>query len=155
MHIQEIIVTSDEQLKQCLAVRMEVFVKEQQVPVELEVDEFDSTWDACRHFLLLDGRKPVAAGRYRMYDEHTAKLQRIAVLSSYRGHGLGRQLIELMEKDISEQNFSAIILDAQLSAESFYHKLGYAAVSEETFLDAGILHVRMKKMRDASGEGRF
>ena len=155
MNIKEIVVTSDEQLKQCLAVRMEVFVKEQQVPLDLEVDEFDSSWEACRHFLLLDGSKPVAAGRYRMYDEHTAKLQRIAVLASYRGHGLGRKLIELMEREISEHNISAIILDAQLSAEAFYNKLGYVTESEETFLDAGILHVRMKKTRDVHGEGRL
>ena len=155
LNIKEIIVTSDEQLEQCLAVRMEVFVKEQQVPRDLEVDELDASWEACKHFLLLDDSKPVAAGRYRLYDEQTAKLQRIAVLSTYRGHGLGRQLIELMEKEISEHNISAIILDAQLSAETFYRKLGYVTESEETFLDAGILHVRMKKMRDASGKGRF
>jgi len=155
MNIQEVIVTSDEQLKQCLAVRMEVFVKEQQVPPDLEVDEFDASWEACRHFMLLDGSKPVAAGRYRMYDEHTAKLQRIAVLSSYRGHGLGRQLIELMEREISGHHISAIILDAQLSAEAFYRRLGYMTESEETFLDAGILHVRMKKTRDVHGKGRF
>jgi len=145
MNLQRIVVTSDEQLKQCLDVRMEVFVKEQQVPADLEVDEYDLSWDACRHFLLLDGSKPIAAGRYRMYDENTAKLQRIAVLSSYRGLGLGKQIIDVMEKDIREHGIGAIVLDAQTHAEPFYRKLGYVTVSEEPFLDAGIWHVRMKK----------
>lgn len=147
MHINEILVTTDEQLKQCLEVRTEVFVKEQQVPLSLEVDEYDASWNACRHFLLLDGGQPIATGRYRMYDEQTAKLQRIAVLLAYRGKGLGRKLIQLMEEDIFKQNIPHIILDAQLTAESFYNRLGYVKVSNETFLDAGILHVRMKKTR--------
>ncbi|SDD41247.1 Predicted N-acyltransferase, GNAT family [Paenibacillus sp. UNCCL117] len=146
MDIKGIVVSSDEQLKQGLEVRMEVFVKEQQVPEELEIDEFDSSWEACRHFLLLDGSRPVAAARYRKYDESTAKLQRIAVLAEYRGLGLGKRIIEMMEDDIRSRGIaSAIILDGQTQAEAFYHKLGYSTVSEEPFLDAGIWHVRMIK----------
>ncbi|MFD0710798.1 GNAT family N-acetyltransferase [Paenibacillus sp. GCM10027626] len=145
MFIEPIIARSDEQLQLCLNVRKEVFVKEQQVPVELELDEFDASWDACRHFLLLDSGKPIAAARYRMYDERIAKLQRIAVLAPYRGKGLGKQIIEQMEKDIRQQQIDAIILDAQIQAEAFYRKLGYLTISEEPFLDAGIWHVRMKK----------
>jgi predicted GNAT family N-acyltransferase len=143
--IEAIAVTSDELLKQGLQIRMEVFVKEQQVPAEEELDEFDTSWEACRHYLLLDAGKPVAAARYRMYDEDTAKLQRIAVLASHRGRGLGRTIIEAMEADIRKRGIGAAMLDAQTHAELFYAKLGYITVSEEPFLDAGIWHVRMKK----------
>jgi len=146
MNMKEVAVSSDEQLKQCLEVRMEVFVKEQQVPEDLEIDEFDSSWEACRHFLLLDGSKPIAAARYRMYDENTAKLQRIAVLAEYRGMGLGKRIIEMMEADIRSRGEAvSIILDGQTHAEAFYQRLGYRTISEEPFLDAGIWHVRMIK----------
>jgi len=145
MNIQSIAVTSTEQLEQCLKIRLAVFVDEQKVPHDLEVDEWDASWDACRHFLLLADDQPVAAARYRMYDENTAKLQRIAVLSSHRGHGLGNKIIRFMEEEIHERGIGAIVLDAQVYAEPFYHKLGYVTVSEEQFLDAGIWHVRMKK----------
>ncbi|MEK8132271.1 GNAT family N-acetyltransferase [Paenibacillus filicis] len=145
MTIEAIAVTSDEQLKQGLQIRMEVFVKEQQVPADLELDEFDASWDACRHYLLVDDGRAVAAARYRMYDEETAKLQRIAVLASHRGLGLGRTIIEAMEADIRQRGIGAVILDAQTQAEPFYAKLGYVTISEEPFLDAGIWHVRMKK----------
>ncbi|WP_328803650.1 GNAT family N-acetyltransferase [Paenibacillus puerhi] len=149
MNIKTLAATSKEHLEQCLQVRMEVFVKEQQVPVELEIDEFDASWEACRHFLLLDSDRPVAAARYRMYDENTAKLQRIAVLAAYRGFGLGRRIIEVMENEIRSLGVGFIILDGQTHAESFYRKLGYVTVSDEPFLDAGIWHVRMKKRVDA------
>jgi len=145
MNIQSIAVTSAEQLEQCLNIRLAVFVDEQKVPHDLEVDEWDASWDACRHFLLLVDDQPVAAARYRIYDENTAKLQRIAVLSSHRGYGLGNHIIRFMEEDIRERGIGAIVLDAQVYAEPFYHKLGYVTVSAEQFLDAGIWHVRMKK----------
>jgi len=145
MNIQSIAITSDVQLEQCLNIRLAVFVDEQKVPLEEEIDEWDASWDACRHFLLLDGNKPVATARYRMYDENTAKLQRIAVLSSHRGYGLGNQIIRFMEDEVWARGIGAIVLDAQVQAEPFYHKLGYVKVSTEPFLDAGIWHVRMKK----------
>ncbi|UUZ94227.1 GNAT family N-acetyltransferase [Paenibacillus sp. P25] len=139
-------VKTEKQLKECFAVRIKVFVEEQQVPTDLEMDEYDASPESCRHFLIQNEEgEAVAAARWRMYDDRTAKLQRIAVLAPYRGHGLGRLIIQAMEEDIKAQGVPAVILDGQVQAEPFYRKLGYEVISEEPFLDAGIWHVRMRK----------
>ncbi|MFN0221286.1 MULTISPECIES: GNAT family N-acetyltransferase [Paenibacillus] len=135
-----------EQLRECLEVRTAVFVEEQKVPAEEEIDEFDDSPASCRHWLVRDGEEAVGTGRWRMYDEDTAKLQRIAVLDSRRGLGLGRLLIQAMEQDVREAGVPAVILDGQVQAEAFYRKLGYTTISQEPFLDAGIWHVRMRKV---------
>ncbi|TJY44583.1 GNAT family N-acetyltransferase [Cohnella pontilimi] len=139
-------ITTEEQLQQAFAIRKEVFVEEQNVPVEEEIDEFDASVEACRHFLALaDDGTPIGASRWREYEPGTAKLQRIAVLERYRGTGAGKLLVLSMEKDAAQMGYHRSILDAQCSAEQFYRKLGYATISTEPFLDAGIEHVRMSK----------
>lgn len=139
-------VTNDDQLEQALGIRMTVFVDEQGVPADLEKDEYDASPEACRHHLLLgeDGG-PVATGRWKTFEPGVAKMQRIAVLKPYRGQGLGTKLLEAMERDAKACGYEASLLDAQCSAEDFYRKLGYETITTEPFLDAGILHVRMRK----------
>lgn len=136
-------VQTEEELQQAFAIRKEVFVEEQNVPVEEEIDEFDVSPAACRHFVAYEEGKPVGAARWREYEPGTAKLQRIAVVRTSRGQGIGKLLVRAMERDAAALGYSRSLLDAQVTAEPFYRKLGYRTVSEETFLDAGIPHVRM------------
>ena len=140
-----IFVNSQEQLEQCLQLRREVFVVEQQVPEHLEVDELDSLDAPCEHVLLLEGGEPVATARMKEYDRHSAKIQRVAVKQGRRGSGLGRRVMEALEKRAFERGYAFTVLDAQGQAEPFYRRLGYEVVSDEPFYDAGILHVRMSK----------
>lgn len=138
-------VLTEEDLQKAFSVRKKVFVEEQKVPLDLEMDEYDVSAGACRHFIAeLDGEM-VGAARWREYEPGTAKLQRIAVLEPYRGSGVGKLLVETMEKDAAASGYVKSILDAQCTAEGFYHKLGYVTESAEPFLDAGIPHVRMSK----------
>jgi predicted GNAT family N-acyltransferase len=143
--MQIIHVRTEDELAACFAIRKEVFVKEQGVSVEEEIDEYDASPQACRHFLLLEDGAPIATARWRPYDAKTAKLQRVAVRQPYRGKGLGRTLILHMERDAAALGYEAAVLDGQCQAETFYRKLGYEVISKEPFYDAGILHVRMKK----------
>ncbi|MFC5453196.1 GNAT family N-acetyltransferase [Paenibacillus aestuarii] len=143
--METIRVTTMEELRACFEVRMQVFVEEQKVPEELEMDEKDESPESCHHFLIMDEGKPVATARWYFYKEDTAKFQRVAVLASHRGRGLGKQLIVEMEKQARELNAKYALLDAQVQAEGFYTQLGYKVISEEPFYDADILHVRMKK----------
>ncbi|MEX2461823.1 MAG: GNAT family N-acetyltransferase [Paenibacillaceae bacterium] len=138
-------VRSMEELNQCFIIRKEVFVEEQGVPADIEIDEYDITPDACAHTLVLSEGKPVGTGRWRAYNEDTAKLQRLAVLKSNRGSGLGKSLIQALEKQASDAGYLFCILDGQCQAEAFYHKLGYVTISEQPFEEAGIMHVRMQK----------
>lgn len=140
-----IAVTNREQLEACLAIRIRVFVEEQKVPWDLEMDEYDASPDACRHILMKDGDKPAATGRWTVYEDGIAKLQRIAVMEEYRGRGVGKQLVLALEDDARRAGMRGVLLDGQCTAEGFYHSLGYATEPGEPFLDAGILHVRMTK----------
>lgn len=138
-------VTNREQLDECLSVRFAVFVDEQGVSAEEEVDAFDASADACRHVLIRIDGKPVATGRWRPYEDAAAKLQRVAVDKALRRSGLGKAVIHALEEDARVAGMQAAILDAQTQAEPFYRKLGYTTISKEPFLDAGIWHVRMRK----------
>lgn len=138
-------VTTDDQLQMCLDIRKTVFVEEQKVPVEEEIDEYDVIGDNVHHMLIMDNGLPVATGRLIYYKAGTAKMQRIAVHKEYRSKGYGRILLLAMEELARELGLESSILDGQCQAEEFYSKLGYKVISAEPFYDAGILHVRMQK----------
>ncbi|WP_379153315.1 GNAT family N-acetyltransferase [Paenibacillus sp. sgz5001063] len=138
-------VTTEEQLQMGLDIRKKVFVEEQKVPMEEEVDEYDVVGDNAHHMLLVDEGIPVATGRLIYYKSGAAKMQRIAVLKAYRSKGYGRILLLALEELAREVGLETSILDAQCHAEDFYMKLGYKVISPEPFYDAGILHVRMEK----------
>ncbi|AJY76695.1 GNAT family N-acetyltransferase [Paenibacillus beijingensis] len=143
--MQAIRVTTAKQLEQCLAIRKEVFVEEQQVDIELEMDDYDASPASCLHILLTRDGQPVGTGRLIPYRDSAAKLQRIALRKPYRGTGAGKELVKALEDAAKTSGYTDAVLDAQCQAEPFYRKLGYAPVSPDTFLDAGILHIRMAK----------
>ncbi|MDP4096873.1 GNAT family N-acetyltransferase [Paenibacillus sp. P96] len=138
-------VTTEEQLQQALAIRIKVFVEEQNVPAEEEADQHDRLIETAHHFLIQDGGEMVATGRVTYYDDETAKMQRIAVLQNYRSKGYGRVLLLAMEERARELGLRYSLLDSQCQAEVFYKKLGYETISDEPFDEAGIPHVRMRK----------
>ncbi|WP_340033048.1 GNAT family N-acetyltransferase [Paenibacillus sp. FSL K6-1122] len=138
-------VSTEEQLEQALGIRHHVFVIEQQVPAEIEIDQYDVISPDVHHVLLSTDGQAVATGRLIYYSKDTAKMQRIAVLESHRSFGYGRVLLLAMEELARELGLSYSVLDAQCQAQKFYEKLGYGVISEEPFYDADILHVRMRK----------
>ncbi|MBP1999298.1 putative GNAT family N-acyltransferase [Paenibacillus shirakamiensis] len=140
-----ILVQTAEQLEQCLEIRKEVFVGEQNVPLEEEVDQFDVISPDVNHILLEVEGLPAATGRITYYKDNAAKVQRVAVRSAYRSKGTGRVLMLALEQTARELGFEKAVLDGQCQAEEFYRKLGYEVISKEPFYDAGILHVRMEK----------
>jgi predicted GNAT family N-acyltransferase len=133
-------------LQQAFAIRLKVFVEEQGVPSSLEMDEYDVSPQACHHFLVLsDDGSPIATGRWKEFESGVAKMQRIAVLEPHRGTGVGKFLVLGMETEAKLAGYEYSLLDAQCTAEAFYHKLNYVTESSEPFLDADIPHVRMRK----------
>jgi predicted GNAT family N-acyltransferase len=131
---------TDKQLQDAMHVRKEVFVGEQNVPMEEEIDEFENTSD---HFVLYDGDEPVGAGRFRV-KEGQGKVERICVLTKVRGKGAGKMIMNYIEEHARRKDVPALILNAQTHAIPFYENLGYSVTSDE-FLDAGIPHKSMKK----------
>ena len=124
-----------------LRLRHIVFVEEQNVPVELEIDEHDSS-DALHYLGRLD-EVPVAAARIVLFADY-AKLQRIVLLKEHRGKGLGDEMLAQL---ISYANALAphlpVALDAQVQARGLYEKHGFVAHGD-VFDDAGIEHIHMR-----------
>ena len=118
------------------AIRFKVFVDEQEVPEELEIDELEA--DSHHLVIYLDG-KEIATARIYEIDEDFYKIQRVAVYKDLRGSGYGALAIQKAEERVREFGGNKVLLGAQLQALPFYEKLGYSVVSEE-YLDAGILH---------------
>lgn len=134
------IVTNEKQLQDAFKVRRLVFVDEQQVPEEEEIDQYEND---CTHFVLYDDLNPVGAGRFRNVDG-LGKVERICVLASHRNSGAGKIIMEKIEQFAKENKYTDLKLNAQTQAIPFYRKLGYEVISEE-FMDAGIPHRTMKK----------
>ncbi|WP_394218617.1 GNAT family N-acetyltransferase [Halobacillus trueperi] len=133
-------VRNKQQKDDAFYVRRVVFVDEQQVPLEIEMDEFD---DTAIHFVGYEGNQPVAASRLR-FVHGFGKLERICVTKENRGRSYGKQIIKSMEDVIREYAFDKAKLNAQTHAEAFYESLGYVTISDP-FMDAGIPHVTMVK----------
>lgn len=130
-----------EELEQAYNIRMVVFVEEQGVPAEEELDEHDAS---ATHFIVFDDDEAIAASRLRFTEDGYGKLERICVLKDHRGKSVGKHLILAMEEKIKQQDYQKVKLNAQTNALEFYKKLGYHKVSDE-FMDAGIPHVTMIK----------
>ncbi|GKU81832.1 GNAT family N-acetyltransferase [Niallia sp. NCCP-28] len=135
------IVKTEKELEDAFSIRRTVFVDEQHVPLEEEMDHFEKE---STHFVLYDNKKPVGAGRYRLID-HYGKVERICILKENRKGGAGKKLMDAIEAYALSCRVPALKLNAQTQAIPFYEKLGYKAVSEE-FLDAGIPHKTMTKI---------
>jgi len=143
--IDTVTVDSASELAECRKIRQVVFIEEQGVPPDLEYDHYDASPDAAIHVMASYDGIPAGCGRLIRYDDHTAKLQRLAVLADYRGKGVGKALVQELEHHAKVQGYDACILDGQCQAEPFYTRLGYVTISQEPFEDAGIMHVRMRK----------
>lgn len=121
-----------------LAIRFAVFVREQGVPPALEHDDYDPT---ALHLLATDrDGKPMATARM-LTDGH---IGRMAVVSIWRGRGVGSRLLEELLHIASERGYRRVFLNAQCNAESFYRRHGFQSVGG-IFVDAGIDHRRMEK----------
>lgn len=137
------IIDSDKTLQTAFDIRKQVFVEEQHVPMEIEIDEYE---DEAIHFICSNGEKYVGASRLRFVDDY-GKLERICVLQEARGKHFGKDLIAAMEEEIIRQNIKEVRLHAQTRAVSLYESVGYEVVSDE-FMDANIPHVEMMKKLD-------
>lgn len=131
---------TENQLQDAFNIRKKVFVEEQDVPIEIEIDEHENN---SAHFVLYDEETPVGAGRFRVLDGK-GKVERICILPEYRGNGAGIQIMEEIEEYAKKLPVDEVVLNAQSYAVPFYEKLGYSVISDE-FLDAGIPHRKMKK----------
>lgn len=131
-------VSNNEDLKKVFAIRRTVFVEEQNCPPELEHENEE----VSTHFLAFADGKPCGASRWRKTDQGY-KLERFAVLKSFRGKGVGSALITAVLNDLPT-DASYIYLNSQLEAINVYKKFGFVTEGEQ-FEEAGIQHFKMVK----------
>ncbi len=119
------------------AVRHEVFVLEQQVPVEMEWDEMD---DASLHVVCYDADRQAVATARLLPDGH---IGRMAVRQSLRGRGIGGALLRALMDVAQQRGDHAVLLSAQRHAENFYQHHGFVREGNE-YSEAGIAHIAMR-----------
>lgn len=126
--------------------RTEVFVNEQNVPKELELDEKDNS-EHTIHIGYFKDDKLIGVARLIDMDKDVIHIGRVAIDKNHRGEGIGHKLIlgcEDVAKKVLNRDFT-IELGAQFYAENFYKKLGYSRVNDNIYIDAGIEHIDMRK----------
>ena len=119
-------------------IRLEVFVHEQLVPLEEEIDALDAL---CVHAVAFDATgRALATGRL-LPDGH---IGRMAVLKVARTQGLGSAVLNALMQQAYERGFAEVVLSAQTHAQGFYLRHGFIPEGAE-YLDANIPHILMRK----------
>lgn len=116
-------------------VREQVFIMEQNISAEEEWDQHDAL---STHFVIYDQKQAIATARL-LNDGHVG---RVAVLKTYRGHGIGKLIMQYIIGYAEQQHRNELILSAQVHAIPFYDALGFQVLGE-SYLDCGIPHVDM------------
>jgi predicted GNAT family N-acyltransferase len=125
--------------------RLAVFVREQGVPREIEIDELDPV---ARHVVLFNGlNQPVATGRLVSDAPGVGRIGRMAVDAQRRP--LGRMVLESLMDAARDRGDKEIVLHAQRHAEAFYLRAGFTPVGEP-YEEAGIPHITMCGCFDTS-----
>lgn len=119
------------------AIRTTVFVGEQNVPPEIEIDGRDPE---CAH-ALAESATGGAIGTGRLMPD--GRIGRMAVLAAWRGRGVGAAILEALMDEARRRGFHETYLHAQSHAKDFYARHGYAVEGEE-YLEAGIPHIGMR-----------
>jgi predicted GNAT family N-acyltransferase len=125
----------------CFAIRIAVFVDEQGIPADAELDGHEPT---ATHLLAFSGGRPVGTLRWRVVRPGAAKVERVAVLREARSLGVGRALLaEALRRVVATPAITETVLHAQTRAQAFYRHFGFV-VEGEPFHEDGIEHVRMR-----------
>ena len=121
-------------------IRFDVFVHEQKMPADLEIDEHDPISDHAIARIKKDGM-PIATGRL-LPDGH---IGRMAVLKAYRSTGAGMAVLQFLVEKAKQKGVKEAQLSAQTYAIPFYERAGFVAVGEE-YDDCGIPHRMMRRV---------
>ena len=143
MELKIKLVRTPQEQKNVLDIRRSVFIDEQQIPVEIEIDAFE---ESAIYVIAYFDEEAVGTARWREIG-NTVKLERFAVLKNYRNKGIGRKLTMFIIDRIPQGKI--IFLNSQESAIGFYSKLGFTSNGPK-FKEANILLQKMIFPRKSS-----
>lgn len=126
-------------------VRFTVFVREQGVPPEIELDTLDADDARCIHAVARDSQgSTIATGRL-ILDGPIPRIGRMAVLRAWRRKGVGTEILETLCEEARRRGYAQVLLHAQTHATAFYFHHGFLSHGME-FTEAGIPHQEMRRM---------
>jgi predicted GNAT family N-acyltransferase len=139
--VKVIAIESPADMERAWAIRRRVFIEEQRVLEEIEMDADDA--HAFHALAVLDG-VAIGCGRMVDHDAGEVKIGRMAVLREHRNTGIGAEILRFLVDRARARGIRKAILHAQLTAEGFYLKEGFTPVGE-VFEEAGIAHRLMER----------
>jgi predicted GNAT family N-acyltransferase len=131
------LLTWEEARAHAAPIRFAVFVEEQDVPLEIELDEMDPR---SLHAVAFEDDSPVGTGRL-LPDGH---IGRMAVLKDWRGRGVGGRILAALMDEARGRGHREVVLSAQVRATAFYRSHGFVEEGAE-YMDAGIPHQDMRR----------
>ncbi len=134
------IVESGQELKEAFMVRKKVFVEEQGISEDIELDSHD---DEALHMVVKDGERVIGTARVLFSSPNVAKIERMAILRPFRRKGIGSGIVSFLNEELRNRQMSKVVLHAQHSAVAFYKSCGFVE-SGTPFYEAGITHLRME-----------
>lgn len=141
MLIQGKFLTYNDDLSEVFSIRRKVFVEEQQIPDNIEFDEYDSE---AMHVIVYEeagSKKAVATGRI-IYDEQECQIGRIAVLKEFRGKKYGDFTVRMLLNRAFTAGIKEVTINSHQSVEEFYKKIGFQRIGCY-FTEAGINYCKM------------
>ncbi|MFC1875274.1 GNAT family N-acetyltransferase [Chloroflexota bacterium] len=134
------LVESDNELKEAFQVRKRVFVGEQGISEDLELDGYDSK---ALHMVVQYGERIIGTARVLFPTPGMAKIERMAILKTFRRKGIGSKILSFLNGRLKIKKISKVIAHAQYSAIPFYKSCGFVE-SGVPFNEAGIPHIKME-----------
>lgn len=125
-------------------IRFTVFVREQAVPPEIEIDPLDADASKVTHVVARDAAGVAIATGRLITDGGTPRIGRMAVLRAWRGAGVGSAMLELLCAEAKRRGHGEVHLHAQSHATAFYYHHGFLSHGPE-FSEAGIPHQEMHR----------
>jgi predicted GNAT family N-acyltransferase len=134
------IVETSRELKEAFTVRRKVFVEEQGISQDIELDSRD---DEALHMVVKDGSRIIGTARVLFPAPNLAKIERMAILRPFRRKGVGGGMVSFLNEELKNRQISKAVLHAQHSAVAFYKSCGFVELGTP-FYEAGIKHLRME-----------
>lgn len=125
-------------------IRFTVFVREQGIPPEFELDAMDADEKKVVHVIARDETGQAIGTARMLLDQSIPRIGRMAVLKSCRGKGVGKDMLEFLCNLARKKNYRVVRLNSQTHATAFYYKQGFLSHGEE-FTEAGIPHLEMRR----------
>lgn len=112
-------------------------------PLGSEKNEGDAS---AEHFAVwIDGVIAAVARMDKMEDEDTVQVRFVAVDSTFQGKGLGKVVMNEVEKSAKKNGKKIIVLHARENALDFYKALNYSIIEKSYLLFDEIQHYLMEK----------